>query len=201
MPSLQYDRQLRFGIRLEQFEQFDVAHFLNHFLWFWPNWFFAWFCRRSCWRACRSEWFSIFWINSRTLVLCACFTTESIMFTSFSIVCSWLDSSWFTTGCPVQSRIVSSPTLKLMLSWKERVWEPSGTLFVCVSTTGCTVLSFATSTLRLLLSSDERVFGSSCFNNNVLPRSIVFDSFLREKNVCRSAGNGTFFFYLARFSC
>ena len=35
-----------------------------------------WFCRKSCWRACRFWWFSIFWINSRTLVLCACFTTE-----------------------------------------------------------------------------------------------------------------------------
>ena len=31
---------------------------------------------KSCWKACRFGWFSIFWINSRTLVLCACFTTE-----------------------------------------------------------------------------------------------------------------------------
>ena len=59
------------------------------------NWLYAWFCRRSCWRACRSGWFSIFWINSRTLVLCACFTTEcgnpgirKSMFTSFSVVSS-----------------------------------------------------------------------------------------------------------------
>ena len=35
-----------------------------------------WFCFSSCWKAGRSEWFSILWINSRTLVLCACFTTE-----------------------------------------------------------------------------------------------------------------------------
>ena len=74
------------------------------------------FCRRSCWRACRSGWFSIFWINSRTLVLCACFTTEcgnpgirKSMFTSFSIVCSWLKLSWSTTGLPVLSRSVLSP--------------------------------------------------------------------------------------------
>ena len=80
------------------------------------------------------------------------------MFTSFSIVCSWPDSSRFTTGCPVLSRIVSSPTLKLVLSWQERVWQPSGTFSVFVSTTSCTVLSCATSTLRLLLSSDERVW-------------------------------------------
>ena len=62
------------------------------------NGFLAWFCRRSCWRACRSGWFSIFWFNSRTLVLCACFTTEcgnpgirKSMFTSFSIVWHDLD--------------------------------------------------------------------------------------------------------------
>ena len=36
----------------------------------------GWFCSRSCWRACRSGWFSIFWINSPTLVLCVHFTTE-----------------------------------------------------------------------------------------------------------------------------
>ena len=35
-----------------------------------------WFCRRSCWRACRSGWFSIFLIYCRTLVLCAYFTTD-----------------------------------------------------------------------------------------------------------------------------
>ena len=78
----------------------------------------AWFCRRSCWRACRSGWFSIFLNNSRTLVLCACFTTEcgnpgirKSMFTSFSIVCSWLESSWFITGLTVISRSALSPTL------------------------------------------------------------------------------------------
>ena len=41
------------------------------------------------------------------------------MFTSFSIVCSWLESSWFTTGCTDLSRSVSSPTLNIMLSWQE----------------------------------------------------------------------------------
>ena len=112
------------------------------------------------------------------------------MFTSFSIVCSWLESSRFITGYPVLSQNVSSPTLKLMLSWTERVWEPSGTFSVCVSTTGCPVLSCATSTLRLLLSSDERVW--------VLPvqqRVAPFYRFwqlFREKNVYRSPGNGTF---------
>ena len=87
----------------------------------------AWFCRRSCWRSCRSGWFSIFWINSRTLVLCACFTTEcgnpgirKSMFTSFSIVCSRLKSSWLTTGRPDLS--CASSTLRLLLSSDERVW-------------------------------------------------------------------------------
>ena len=40
---------------------------------------------------------------------------------------------------------------------KERVWEPSGTLSVCFNN-GLSVLSCAISTLRLLLSSDERVW-------------------------------------------
>ena len=98
------------------------------------------FCRRFCWRACRSGWFSIFWINSQTLVLCACFTTEcgnpgirKSMFGSFSIVCSWLESTWFTTGCPDMSCVIS--TLRLLLSSDERVWV------VLVSTTVCSDLS------------------------------------------------------------
>ena len=105
------------------------------------NGLFAWFCRRSCWRACRSGWFSIFWINSRTLVLCACFTTEcgnpgirKSMFTAFSIVCSWLKLSWLTTGLSVLSRSVLSPTLTVSLSRQERVWELSGTFSVFVPT-------------------------------------------------------------------
>ena len=40
------------------------------------NGLYAWFCRGSCWRTCRFGWFSIFWINCRTLVLCASFTME-----------------------------------------------------------------------------------------------------------------------------
>ena len=38
------------------------------------------------------------------------------MFTSFSTVCSGLESSWLTTGCPDLSRSVSFSTLSLMLS-------------------------------------------------------------------------------------
>ena len=96
---------------------------------------YAWFCRRSCWRACRSGWFSIFRIHSRTLVFCACFTSEcgnpgirKSRFTSCSIVCSWL--SWPTTGLSVLSRSVLSPTLNVSLSWQERVWELFGTFSV-----------------------------------------------------------------------
>ena len=140
----------------------------------------------------RFGWFSIFLTNSGTRELSACFTTEwgnpgirKSMFTSFSIVCSWLDSSWLTTGCTVLSRIVSSPTLKLMLSWQERVWQPSGTFSVFVSTTGYSVFIMC---------------HFSVVSTTGLPRSIVFDS-LCEKNVYRSPGNGTFFFHLARFSC
>ena len=35
-----------------------------------------WRCCRSRWKACRFGWFSIFWINSRTPALCACFTIK-----------------------------------------------------------------------------------------------------------------------------
>ena len=59
-----------------------------------------WFFRRSCRRACRSGWFTILWINCRTLVLWACFTTEcgspgiqKSMSASLNIINSWL-SSW-----------------------------------------------------------------------------------------------------------
>ena len=47
-----------------------------------------------------------------------------------------------------------------MLSWQERVWQPSGTFSVFVPTTSLLVLSCAvlSSTLRLLLSSDERAW-------------------------------------------
>ena len=80
-----------------------------------------------------------FWINSRTLVLCACFTTEcgspgivKSMSASFTIIFSWLKSSWSITGLTVLSRSVSSPTLNVSLSWTERVWELSGAIFsVC----------------------------------------------------------------------
>ena len=109
-----------------------------------------WFCRRFFWRACRFGWFSIFWINSRTLVLCACFTIKcgspeirKSMFTSFSIVCSWLKLSWSTTGLSVLSRSVWSPTLNVSLSWTERVWELSGTFSVFASITSLLVLSCA----------------------------------------------------------
>ena len=125
----------------------------------------ALFCRRSCWRAFRSGWFSIFWINSRKLVLCACFKTEcgnpgirKSMFTSFSIVGSWLESSWSTTGFSFLSRSVLSPTLNVSFSWQERVWQLSDTFSVFVPTTSLLVLSCAVSTLVPLLSSDERVW-------------------------------------------
>ena len=98
-----------------------------------------WFCRRSCWRTCRSGWFSIFWVNSPTLVLCACFTTEcgspgirKCMSVSFTIIDSWL-TSWSATDLSVLLRSISSPTLNVSLSWAERVWELSDTLITSSS--------------------------------------------------------------------
>ena len=67
------------------------------------------------------------------------------------------------------------------------------------STTGCPNLSCAISTLRLLLS-QMNVFGFDSFRQRVAPISLKRQS-LREKNLHRSPGNGTFFFHFARFSC
>ena len=141
--------------------------------------------------------------NTRVLSL---FTTEygnpsirKSMFTSFSIVCSWPVSSGFTTGCPVLSRIVSSPKLKL--SWEERVWEPSGTLLVWQLTTGRPVRSCATlfSTLKLLLASDERVWVAPVSTTGCPVLSWLTASSWKER--VSISENGTFFFHLARFLC
>ena len=94
-----------------------------------------WFCRRSCWRACRSGWFSILWINCRTLVLCACFTTEC--------------------GSPgIRKSMSASFTI---LSWEERTPELSFASAVLKVATGRPVLSRVCSTLKLFLSSDVGV--------------------------------------------
>ena len=72
-------------------------------------------CRGSCCRTCRSGWFSIFWINFKTLVLCACFTTEcgspgirkpgirKYMSASLTIIDSWL-LSWSATELSILSK-------------------------------------------------------------------------------------------------
>ena len=127
-----------------------------------------WFCRRSSSRACRTGWFSIFWINSRTLVLCACFTTEcgspgirKSLFASFTMICSWLKWSWSAMDLSVLLRNTSSSTLNVSLSWEEHTRELSCASAVLRVATGLSVLSWVCSTLRLLLSRDERVWITS----------------------------------------
>ena len=90
------------------------------------------------------------------------------MFTSFSIDCS-LPGSWLasrqTTSCPVLSWFVSSPTLKFVLSWEERVWETLGSWFVSRPTTGCPVLSRLTASSwkeRVSISWERDVFLPPC---------------------------------------
>ena len=78
-----------------------------------------WFCRRSCWRTCRSGWFSIFWINSRTLVS-----------PTLNVSLSWAERVWelsdtLITSCVITGRSVLScacSTLKSFLSSDERAW-------------------------------------------------------------------------------
>ena len=124
-----------------------------------------WLCCRSFWRACRSGWFSIFWISSRTLVLCACFTTEcgspgilKSMSASFTIIGSWF-SSWTAMDFSILLRSTSSSILSVSASW--HTWESSCAAAVWRVATGRLVLPWVCSTLRLLLSSDERVWISS----------------------------------------
>ena len=105
----------------------------------------------------------LFWINSRTLVLCACFTMEcgspgirKSMSASFTII-DWL-TSWSATDLSVFSRSISSPTLNVSLSWTERVWELSDTVIMSCVITGLPVPSCACSTLKSFLSSNERAW-------------------------------------------
>ena len=105
-----------------------------------------WFCRKSCWRACRFGWFSIFWISAETLVLCACFTIEcgnpgilksmsaSILSRIISLSMLSVSTSWYTLGssCTATVSLPSRPdlswvcsTLRLLLSSIERAWISS----------------------------------------------------------------------------
>ena len=119
------------------------------FLWFWTTWLYAWYFAVDLVEVRVDLYVSqFFWINSRTLVLCAYFTTEcgslgirKSMSASFTIIDSWL-TSWSAAGLSVLSRSVLSPTLNVPLSWKERVFELSGTFlwslrsFMCHSNFG-----------------------------------------------------------------
>ena len=147
----------------------------------------TWLCRRSCWRACRFGWFSIFWINSRTLVLCASFTTEcgnpwirKSMSASFTIIDSWLTL-----------RNISSTTLNVSLSGAKRVWELSNTSITSCVITSSTVLSCACSTLKSSLSSDERVWITPVWWTGFPGMGPVTSPSVR------SPDNGTCFFHLA----
>ena len=173
------------------------------------------FCRRSCCRACRSGWFSIFWINSRTLVFCACFTTEcgnpgirKSMFASFTIIDSWLTSS-SATDFSVLLRSISSPTLNVSLSIEQNgVWELSDTLITSCVITGRPVRSCACSKLKSFLSSDERVWDYTRLMNgfsrkgsrNRSPRSLWRTrSFAKRINI-DLLRTRRFFFHLAHQS-
>ena len=109
--------------------------------------------------------FSIFWINSWTLVLCACFTTEcgspgirKFMSASFTIIGSWL-MSWSVTDLSVLLRSISSPTFeRFAFMSRERVWQLSDTLITSCVITSRPFRSCACSTLKSYLSSDERVW-------------------------------------------
>ena len=107
-------------------------------------------------------WFSIFWINCRTLVLCACCTTECGspgILKSMSVF--------------ILSRSVSSSMLSVSASWY--IWGSSCTATVLV--TGRPLLSWVCSTLRLLLISDGRGWISSVSTSRPVPSEELRSSF------------------------
>ena len=124
-----------------------------------------WPCRRCRWRACRFGWFSIFWINSRTLALCACFTIEC----GNPGMLKSMSSS-------ILSRIVSLSVLSVLISWYTSGSSCTATL--CLSS--CPDVSWVCSTLRLLLSSDEHAWTliTSCVKSGCPDLSEERDVFL-----------------------
>ena len=108
-----------------------------------------WFFRGSYRRACRSRWFSIFWLNWRTLILCAYFRTECGMSASFTIIKSWL-TSWSTTDFSILLHSISSSTLSVSASWQ--TWES----FSCMMNSNRSSRSvMSLLTLRLILCSER----------------------------------------------
>ena len=70
-----------------------------------------WLCRWSCWRACRFGSFSIFWINSRTLALCNCFTAN-VANLKFWSPCPPPPFFHESTHCPCWASYISRCTLR-----------------------------------------------------------------------------------------
>ena len=97
------------------------------------------------------------------------------------------------------SRSVFSPTLNLTLSWQERVWQPSGTFSVFVSTTVSPICHVPVQRWDSL-SSDDRVW-VSLVSTTGCPRSIRRNSFFVKIIYIDLLGTGRFDFHLARFSC
>ena len=114
---------LRFRVCLEQFKQFDVSNTLptSWNISLTSYWTGLRFCCRSRWRACRWGSRSSSQVHKFTNTI-VCFKADcdnpgilKSMSTSFHIDWSWLDSSRFTTGCPVLSFFTVS-TLKERVS-------------------------------------------------------------------------------------
>ena len=132
-------------------------------------------------------WFSIFWINSRTLAFCACFTIEC---GSPGILKSM--------SATILSRIVSLSVLSVSAS--RYTSRSSCTATVCL--TGRPVLSWVCWTLRLLLSSNERVWTliTSCVIPSLRSSLIECQSFPNRKiDVDPKTASWCFFHALCRY--
>ena len=150
---------LRLGVRLEQLKHFYVAHVLNCLFWFRTERIVRLVLSQILLKS-MSVWVVLNFLNQFSS---ACtLRMHNRMWYSWNsevhvhLVQHCLLMTWIvTTDCPDLSQSVSSSTLSLMLSWRERVSQPSGTFSAFVSTTGCPDLSCASSSLGSLLSSDE----------------------------------------------
>ena len=141
MPTSQYDKHTLHCVLGSVSSNSHSSMFPTSWIICFDSWLGlnVWLCCRSRWRACRFGWFSIFWINSRTLALCNCFTIEcgspgilksmssSILsrinsLLMLSILISWCSASLRLSSCPDLSWVCSTPTF--LFSSDGHVWTP-----------------------------------------------------------------------------
>ena len=142
----------------------------------------VWIGRRSCWRACRfgvgsqfsesilERWY-IARVSQRNVVVLE-FWSPCLPRSPSSVHDSRHEQQWISPFFPI---LLHPATLSVLASWY--TWESSCT--AAVSVTSRPVLSWVFSTLRLLLSSDERVWFTSVSTSRPVLSEELSSSFKR----------------------